>query len=75
MEKYLPNEIIIYIYEILHQHLMISVLNELKERYKHFKWESHLVNRFKLYGEPRFPQTPSFIITLLTNRVINDLLE
>ena len=48
MEKYLPNDIIEYIYEILHKHLMVNVLKELKEKYKYFKWESHLVNRFKL---------------------------
>ena len=48
MEKYLPNEIIEYIYEILHKHLMAIVFEELKQKYKFVKWEPHLVNRFKL---------------------------
>ena len=46
MEKYLPNEIIIYIYEILHQHLMISVLNELHL----FTFQTPILVPIKIYN-------------------------
>jgi len=43
----LPDDIIEYIYKILHKTLLTSVHKELKNKF--IKWEPHLINRFKLY--------------------------
>ncbi len=42
----LPDDLIDYIYKILHKKLLEKTLKELK--YKFIKWDQHLINRFKL---------------------------
>ncbi len=42
----LPEDIIEYIYKILHKELLKIVHKELKNKF--IKWEPHLINRFKL---------------------------
>jgi hypothetical protein len=43
----LPEDIIEYIYKILHKELLIKTLKELKNKF--IKWEPHLIKRFKLH--------------------------
>ena len=43
----LPDDIIDYIYKILHKELLEKTLTELKNKF--IKWDPHLVNRFKLH--------------------------
>lgn len=42
----LPDDIIEYIYKILHKNLLKFVLKQLTNRF--IKWEPHLVKRFRL---------------------------
>lgn len=43
----LPDDLIDYIYKILHKELLKIVHIELKNKF--IKWEQHLINRFKLH--------------------------
>ena len=42
----LPDDLIDYIYKILHKKLLEKTLKELKNKF--IKWDQHLINRFKL---------------------------
>ncbi len=43
----LPDDLIDYIYKILHKELLKKTLKELKNKF--IKWEPHIINRFKLH--------------------------